>query len=256
MPLALPVDAAAETVTGGGTATAPAGWLSATGIVKRYGRHTVRAGVDLAIERGSFVVLAGRNGAGKSTLLGCLAGTIHCAGTIRLDGRPLGRATRQRVSYLPQRLRLPAASTGHEVLRLFGSLGRGESAPIELTMPAGFLPDLDQPIGQLSGGQAQRVALTAALAGRPELVLLDEPFANLDDAGREVARSALRTACDGGATVIVASPTALDLLAAAERVVLIEDGRIAFDGPPGRYAGAAEGPRPSASPVGEAGERS
>ncbi len=215
-------------------------WLCATGISKRYGRRTVLDRVDLAVERGSFVALAGRNGAGKSTLLGCLAGTLRHSGTVRLDGAPTG-AVRGRVSYLPQRLRLPSVLTGREVIDLLGSLGRRDrDRHSRLALPEGFLPPLDQPVGQLSGGQAQRVALAGALAGGPELVLLDEPFANLDDAGRDAARRILRAACDEGTTVIVASPTALDLLSTARRVVLVEDGRIAFDGAPGAYAGRLE----------------
>lgn len=216
-----------------------AGWLRATGITKRYGSRTVVDGVDIAVARGSFVVLAGRNGAGKSTLLSCLAGSIQHEGSVQLGGRPVGRDTRGRVSYLPQRLRLPGALTGREVLRLFDSIGRSDGPAID-PVPEDFLPPLDTPVGTLSGGQAQRVALAAALTGRPDLVLLDEPFANLDDQGREAARSALQRACEAGTTIMVASPTALDLLSVAERVVLIEDGRITFDGSPTVYAGHLE----------------
>ncbi len=212
--------------------------LVAAGIAKAYGRQRVLDGVDLEVAPGSLVAVAGGNGVGKSTLLACLAGTVRHAGTVRLDGERLGRATRGRIAYLPQRLRLPAAATGSEVLRLFGALaGRG---PRRVGLPDGFLPDLGKPMGQLSGGQAQRVALAAVLGGSPDVVLVDEPFANLDDEAREQTHALLRAHRDAGASVLVASPTAIDLLAVIDRVLLVEGGRITFDGAPAGYAGRLE----------------
>jgi ABC-type multidrug transport system ATPase subunit len=94
--------------------------------------------------------------------------------------------------------------------------------------------------GPLSGGQARRVGLGVVLQGSPDLILLDEPFANLDDDAREAAHGLLRAHRDAGATVLIASPTALDLLAMIDRVVLLEDGEVSFDGAPARYAGRLE----------------
>ena len=210
----------------------------ATGVAKSYGSLEVLRGIDLQLSRRSLVAIAGSNGVGKSTLLGCLAGTIRHGGRVLLDGVRVGASTRGRIAYLPQRLRLPAASSGSEVMRLFASLagGRGD----RVAVPEGFLPDMGKPVGQLSGGQAQRVALAATLQGTPDLVLLDDPFANLDDDAREQAHQLLRAHRDAGATVLVASPTALDLLAMIDRVLLLEDGRVGFDGAPAHYAGRLE----------------
>lgn len=218
----------------------------ATGIGKSYGKHEVLRALDLALDPSSLVAVAGGNGAGKSTLLGCLAGTLRHRGSVRLDGVPVGGATRGRVAYLPQRLRLPASATGREVCRLFAALGDGR--PDRVPLPEGFLPPLDKPLGQLSGGQAQRVALAAILSGRPDLILLDEPFANLDDEARDQVQALLLAHRDAGATVMVASPTAVELLALADRVLLVRDGGIRFDGDPAGYAaqaapGAPAGPR-------------
>lgn len=226
--------------------------MIATGIRKAYGRQDVLRGVDVSLAPASLVAVAGSNGVGKSTLLSCLAGTVRHEGRVLLDGAPVGARTRGRVAYLPQRLRLPASSSGHEVLRLFRALGQGRGGRDRVALPDGFLPELRKPVGQLSGGQAQRVALGAVLQGQPDVVLLDEPFANLDDAAREQAHALLRAHRDAGATVLIASPTALDLLAMIDRVLLIEDGRIAFDGAPGRYAGRLEitlWVRPGATPL-------
>ena len=210
----------------------------AEGLRKSYGKQTVLDSLDLALAPRSLVAVAGNNGIGKSTLLSCLAGTIRYQGTVRLEGQRVGSATRGRIAYLPQRLRLPGSSSGHEVMKLFRAFARG--APDRVELPDGFLPSLDKPVGQLSGGQAQRVGLAAVLQGSPDLVLLDEPFANLDDEAREQAHRLLRAHRDAGATVLVASPTALDLLAMIDRVLLLEDGGIGFDGAPSRYAGSLE----------------
>jgi ABC-type multidrug transport system ATPase subunit len=212
--------------------------LVARGLSKAYGDQVVLAGLDLELAPATLVAVAGRNGAGKSTLLACLADTIRHRGRATLDGRPIGRATRGRVAYLPQRLRMPASATGREVLRLFAGLAADGRDRVPL--PDGFLPDLDKPVGRLSGGQAQRIALAAVLRGAPDLVLLDEPFANLDDAARQQAHGILRAHRDSGATVLVASPTAIDLLAMIDRVLVIEGGAIAFDGAPSGYAGRLE----------------
>lgn len=214
--------------------------MVATGIRKTYGRQEVLAGVDVSLAPASLVAVAGSNGVGKSTLLSCLAGTVRCEGRVLVDGAPVGPRTRGRIAYLPQRLRLPASSSGHEVLRLFSALGAGRGGSDRIPLPDGFLPELRKPVGQLSGGQAQRVALAAVLQGQPDVILLDEPFANLDDSAREQAHALLRAHRDAGATVLIASPTALDLLAMIDRVLLIEGGRIAFDGAPARYAGRLE----------------
>lgn len=210
----------------------------AEGLSKSYGPVTVLRDVDLRLSPRSLVAIAGSNGVGKSTLLGCLAGTIRHGGRILLDGTPVGRATRGRISYLPQRLRLPSSATGNEVLRLFSAVAGGSVDRAEF--PEGFLPDMGKPIGRLSGGQAQRIGLAAALSGGPDLILLDEPFANLDDEARTQAHHLLRAHRDAGATVLVASPTALDLLAVTDRVLSLADGTIAFDGAPSRYAGRLE----------------
>jgi ABC-type multidrug transport system ATPase subunit len=232
---------AADCGAGSGSAAlteAPTARLVATGLTKSYGAAEVLRGIDLELCPTSLVAIAGGNGVGKSTLLGCLAGTLRHGGRVLLDGRPLGKATRGRVAYLPQRLRLPGSSSGNEVMTLFSSLGRSERQPID--MPPGFVPDLRKPVGQLSGGQQQRVALAAILQGSPDVVLLDEPFANLDDDARAQAHLLLQAHRDTGATVLVASPTAIDLLAMLDRVLLLEDGRIGFDGAPSGYSGRLE----------------
>jgi ABC-2 type transport system ATP-binding protein len=208
--------------------------LQVAGLTKAYGSHVVLDDVALTLEGRRAVAVTGPNGAGKSTLLGCVADTLRHAGSVMLDGKPLS-AGAGRLAYLPQRVRMPPTATIGQIIALFRSLAAGQAQRIEI--PVDFLPDPERRIGQLSGGQAQRVALAAALSGSPDLVLLDEPFANLDEAGREMAVDLVRRHAAAGALVLIASPTVLDLIGAVEQVVHVADGGVRFVGSVGDYLG-------------------
>ncbi len=202
--------------------------LVVLGLTKAYGRHRVLDALDLAIPGATLTAVVGSNGAGKSSLLGCVAGTLRYQGSIRFDGSTL-QASPGQMAYLPQRIRLPGGATVDEVLALFRSLAG--AAPDRAAAPEGFLPAGHRRIAELSGGQAQRVALAGTMFGAPRLLLLDEPHANLDDPATDTLRDMLAVHRDAGATILVASPAAFDLLANADLVVRVEAGQIAYHGP-------------------------
>lgn len=218
------MNAGATTLAGFARAPGAASGLVARGLRKAYGTRVVLDAVDLEIPRGQIAAIVGDNGAGKSTLLGALAGTVRHEGAAQLDGCALPRLQPGRMVYLPQRPRLPGVATVADVVALFRALPG--TLPDRVTPPNGFLPPLASPIGQLSGGQAQRVVLAATLMGAPEVILLDEPLANLDDEAQQAAIAMLEAHRDAGATVLVASPAAIDLLGFADRVVRLAAGRI------------------------------
>ncbi len=203
------------------------GALAVRGLSKAYGGRQVLDTVDLEIPAGSLALIVGTNGAGKSTLLACLAGALRHEGEVFFGGRPL-RPEPGRIAYLPQRLRLPSSATVGETLALFRALGGSQADRV--APPTGFVPDDRRRIGELSGGLAQRVALAGLLLGSPELLLLDEPFANLDDAARDTVSAMLREHQAHGATVVVASPAGGALIASADLVVRIESGAVAWRG--------------------------
>jgi ABC-2 type transport system ATP-binding protein len=211
----------------------PRSVLEITRLAKSYGAQPVLEDVNLLLERTMLVALTGPNGAGKSTLLGCIAGTLRHRGEIRLGGMPVPTAPRGSVAYLPQRVRLPASAHGSQVLELVRRLSGATTDRVPV--PDDFLPPLDKRIGQLSGGQAQRLALAAALLGNPELVLLDEPLANLDDAGRMMARQLIGAHARSGALVILASPTVVELLGEVDLILQVEGGGIKLRMTPGEY---------------------
>jgi len=198
------------------TKTFPGGW----------GLH----GFSLQIPAGQIVALGGPNGSGKSTLLKCLAGLVRCEGAIRIDGRVVdgAPASRAAIGYLPQIIGMPEHATIGEMLDLFAELrGAGRET---IPLPEGFIRPDDVRVGVLSGGQRHRVALAIAMLGRPPLLLLDEPVANLDEEGRVVFWAILGELCRvDGVSAIVSSPSPTELRGVADRAVSMVDGVLTGD---------------------------
>jgi ABC-type multidrug transport system ATPase subunit len=217
--------------------------LEIQGVSKSFGEHVVLDDVSIELQKGDIALLVGANGSGKSTLLRCVAGLTAFEGTVRVLGNdPRSAARRGLVGYLPQLVALPESVTVAEVIAFFARLRkvsvRGpEELALALPLPDGFLPELDQPIGALSGGMRRRVALAVALLGSPPLVLLDEPAASLDAQHSTSLWETLQALRAAGGTALIAMPllvTSLlrhDLASVADRAVLLEHGQVVHDGP-------------------------
>ena len=191
--------------------------LMAKGLTKNYGSLEVFTGVDLAIDRGSRVVVLGLNGAGKTTLLRVLAGAeVPDAGAIEPGhGLKIGyfaqeHDTLDNNATVWENIRHAAPDTGEQDLR--GLLGA--------FMFSG--PQLDQPAGTLSGGEKTRLALAGLVASTANVLLLDEPTNNLDPASREQVLDALRSYV-GAVVLVTHDPGAAEALE-PQRVVLLPDG--------------------------------
>lgn len=191
--------------------------LVAKGLTKNYGSLEVFTGVDLAIDRGSRVVVLGLNGAGKTTLLRLLAGAeTPDAGRLEPGhGLKLGyfaqeHDTLDNNATVWENIRHAAPDTGEQDLR--GLLGA--------FMFSG--PQLDQPAGTLSGGEKTRLALAGLVASTANVLLLDEPTNNLDPASREQVLDALRSYV-GAVVLVTHDPGAAEALE-PQRVVLLPDG--------------------------------
>jgi energy-coupling factor transport system ATP-binding protein len=200
-------------------------------------------GLDLRIERGERVLLLGPSGAGKSTLLAALAGLLaedsgEAEGTATVDGLD-PRKARERVGILFQdpETQLVMARAGDDVA--FGLENRGVDPELiwprvdEALRRVGFPYPLDRSTAALSGGEQQRLALAGVVALRPDLLLLDEPTANLDPDGAALVRAALGTALRPDTTLILVEHRVAEALPLVDRVVVLEaGGGVRADGPP------------------------
>jgi ATPase subunit of ABC transporter with duplicated ATPase domains len=191
--------------------------LVAKGLTKNYGSLEVFSGVDLAIDRGSRVVVLGLNGAGKTTLLRLLAGVETPDSGVLEPGHGLKigyfaqeHDTLDNLATVWENIRHAAPDTGEQDLR--GLLGA--------FMFSG--PQLDQPAGTLSGGEKTRLALAGLVASTANVLLLDEPTNNLDPASREQVLDALRSYV-GAVVLVTHDPGAAEALD-PQRVVLLPDG--------------------------------
>jgi sulfonate transport system ATP-binding protein len=205
--------------------------LTIRGLRKSFGEHEVLRGIDVHIPAGQFVAVVGRSGCGKSTLLRLIAGLDRAdAGTISFGGETLAEDIR--VMFQEPRL-LPWARV---LSNVEVGLGRERSSVDAQVRADRALVEvgLDSKRGQwpaaLSGGQKQRVALARALVSQPRVLAFDEPLGSLDALTRISMQNLLeRVWVDQGFTAILVTHDVSEAVALADRVLIIEDGRIAQD---------------------------
>lgn len=210
---------------------------------KRFGAHWILARLNLRIQRGETVALFGRNGSGKSTLLKILATLLPpSTGSFRvlgLDPSKERAAIRKKIRFLAHERQLYGMLTVYENLRLAAVL-RGIPA-VETDQRIGeLLKRLDleavanRRVSQLSEGMKKRVVLARLLVGNeePDLILLDEPHPTLDESGRRILDGLIQEWRGKRKTVILASHDHGRALLHADRLLILEEGRISYDGPP------------------------
>jgi heme exporter protein A len=202
--------------------------LECTGLVRRYGERDALAGVDLTLGEGSTLVVFGPNGAGKTTLLRVLATLLRPhAGTVRVLGSPVPEedwAVRGRVGFVAHEPLLYRELTARENLRFHARLHGVEAARVDELLELVALPRrADEPLRTLSRGMVQRVAVARAVLHEPELLLLDEPYANLDPAAIELLTPLIGRA--SGRTRVVCSHDPGGGLAEADVVLGLRGGR-------------------------------
>lgn len=222
--------------------------LEVRDLTKRFGAATALDRVSLTLLRGRLNGLAGPDGAGKTTLIRILTGLLGSdSGEIRLDGVSLAEAVARQgfIGYMPQKFGLYEDLSVLENLRLYAALNgvpkekeRGLfDEMLRFTDLARFSERL---AGRLSGGMKQKLGLACALLGRPKLLLLDEPSVGVDPISRRELWSMVGELMEGGMTVLW-STAYLDEAEHCDKVILLDESKKLFEGPPGELTGRLKG---------------
>lgn len=207
--------------------------LATTGLGKKYRRTWALKDCSLAVPEGRVVALVGPNGAGKTTLLHLVVGLLAAdQGDVTVLGSPAGTVeTLPRVAFLPQDKPLYDGFTVAEMLRFGDRMNPNWDQDTAVRRLAALNIPLDRKVGKLSGGQQAQVALTVALAKRPDLVVLDEPLANLDPLARhEVMRGLMAAVAESGMSVVLSSHVVSDLVDTCDWLVVLNGGRVQVSG--------------------------
>ncbi|MFI6131224.1 ABC transporter ATP-binding protein [Micromonospora sp. NPDC051141] len=211
------------------------------GLTRRYGPVRAVDALDLTIPRGSTVALLGPNGAGKTTTLEILLGLLPAdAGTASVFGRKPAEAVRAgRVGAMLQHAGFVSGATVGDLVGLARALHARPLDTDRILDLAGLTELAARRADRLSGGEAQRVRFAFALAGEPDLLVLDEPTTAHDVDARRAFWSAIRRYADDGHTVLFSTHQLHEADEYADRVVVLAAGRVVADGPPARIRALA-----------------
>ena len=202
-------------------------------------RPTVAAvdGLSLAVKRGEVFGLLGPNGSGKSTTIKMILGLLDpSVGSVRLFGKtPRSVEARRRLGYLPELSYLHPFLTAKETLMYYAGLcGLKRKVAAERTRQllemVGLTEAAKRPVGGFSKGMARRVALAAALIGRPELLVLDEPTSGLDPVSTKEVKTLVKALAAGGMTVLMTSHLLADAEDVCDRVMILNRGKSVAEG--------------------------
>ncbi|HVL12369.1 MAG TPA: ABC transporter ATP-binding protein [Gemmata sp.] len=209
--------------------------IEVAGLTRRFGLKVALDNVRLAVPRGTVFGLVGVNGAGKTTLIKHVLGLLRATdGTVRVFGRdpavdPAGVLSR--VGYLSEEPDLPGWMRVGELFRYTAAFYRTWDPAFAEELRVSFALDPAARVKHLSKGQRARAGLVLALAHRPELLVLDEPSSGLDPiVRRDILEAVIRTVADEGRTVVFSSHLLHEVERVADRVALVDRGRVVFSG--------------------------
>lgn len=215
------------------------------GASKTYGRTLALENVSLSVARGEVVALLGPNGAGKTTLVSLILGLRKpTAGHVEIFGLdPRDRRARSRTGVMLQESGLPLFLRVREVIDLFRTYFPHPLDRERIIQTAGLADKADALIITLSGGQQQRLYFALAICGDPDALFLDEPTVGMDVEARRTFWSHVRTIVQSGRTLLLTTHYLEEADAMADRIVVIDKGRIIADAPPAELKARVENKR-------------
>lgn len=202
--------------------------ISIRNVTKKFGSNVAVNNVSFDVGAGESVALWGSNGAGKTTLIRCLLGVTGFAGDITVDGIPSrtrGKDVRGRIGYVPQVMPLFDLPVGEMVYLITQLRGVTAGDGLRLLEQFGLTDTRTRLVRNLSGGMRQKLALTLALLGDPQVLIFDEPTANLDAATQKELIGMLNSLKQEGRTIIFTSHRWSEVRALADTVVHLERGK-------------------------------
>ena len=204
--------------------------LAAVG--KKYGTLVALDAVDVSVHRGEVFALLGPNGAGKTTAISLLLGLLEPdAGVASLFGMPPGSLpARRRIGAMLQTTGVPETLTIGELIELFRSYYAAPRTVADIVALAGVADLLDRRYGKLSGGQQRRAQFALALAGKSEILFLDEPTTGLDIGARETMWKTIRMLAREGCAIVLTTHYLEEAEALADRVSVLARGRVIASG--------------------------
>ncbi len=213
------------------------------GLRKSYGDLVAVDGIDLEIAEGEVLALLGPNGAGKTTTVEMIEGYRRPdAGTVRvlgMDPRTGGRALRERIGIVLQEAGFEELFTPRELLRLHAGWYPRPRAVDEVLEMVGLQDKADSRVRTLSGGQRRRLDLGLAIIGSPQMLFLDEPTTGFDPSARRRAWNLVERLRDTGATILLTTHYLDEAEHLADRLVVVDHGRVVAQGSAHDLAGAA-----------------
>ena len=214
--------------------SAPEIAVSLHAATKRYGTVTALDGVSFSVSRGETVALLGPNGAGKTTAISLMLGLRPpTSGEVRIFGHdPRDAAARTRMGAMLQESGVPATLKAREIVEFFAALYPAPADPMDVLATAELTHRADARVATLSGGEKQRLYFALALVGRPDVLFLDEPTVSLDVETRRRFWKEIRGLVGRGITLVLTTHYIEEADALADRVVVVDHGRIIAEGKP------------------------
>ncbi|MFF2481095.1 ABC transporter ATP-binding protein [Paenibacillus sp. NPDC058071] len=209
--------------------------LEVRGVGKGFGERTILGDINLTVKEHEFICILGHSGCGKSTLLNMIAGYMTPdTGEITVDGKAISGPSKQRGmvfqdhALFPWMTVLDNIAFGPEVQKVPKAKAKAKETAVEFLKLVGLEQHANSYPGELSGGMKQRVGIARALAGKPDILLMDEPFGALDVLTREMMRVELQKICSKlKPTILFVTHSISEAVYLADRVVVMKHGAIA-----------------------------